>query len=284
MRYYLARIVTTALVVSCTGCSTVGNEVLLFGTDTKVALDISGDPTGQPTFTLGYKRREAVWLPLATGVGGKPTHLCVTRISIGKAGTPPVDTTASELWCAGIGQKPERGSHVCTPAQSGQGNAHEGANALLCEQAANVKKMLYVGGAKDAPEAYSVMASFGMKSSTQGADIVQYIATGQAARNLTEKGGAALVNPAAKSADAVLVAQQKKVSKENGEIDSVMAEITKPDGTLDTTKYTTLVNKANFTDKGVKDLLLKKSKPVEIQAFLRDNYDPAARPLIDALN
>lgn len=43
------------------------NNVLLFGTDTKFALDISSEATqgSYPEVTLGYKRREAVYLPLA---------------------------------------------------------------------------------------------------------------------------------------------------------------------------------------------------------------------------
>lgn len=43
------------------------NNVLLFGTDTKFALDISSEATqsSYPEVTLGYKRREAVYMPLA---------------------------------------------------------------------------------------------------------------------------------------------------------------------------------------------------------------------------
>lgn len=52
------------------GCSSLGdhNDVLLFGTDTKFALDVSADATsgGTPSVTLGYKRKEAVWMPLLT--------------------------------------------------------------------------------------------------------------------------------------------------------------------------------------------------------------------------
>ena len=42
------------------------NNVLLFGTDTKVALDVSSSATsgGAPQITLGYRRAEAVWMPL----------------------------------------------------------------------------------------------------------------------------------------------------------------------------------------------------------------------------
>jgi len=57
------------------------NNVLIFGTDTKFGLDISSEATqgNYPEVTLGYKRREAVYLPLSrneydcknTNSGGK---------------------------------------------------------------------------------------------------------------------------------------------------------------------------------------------------------------------
>ena len=40
------------------------SNTLVFGTNTKIALDVSADPTGKPNVTLGYKRQEAVWMPL----------------------------------------------------------------------------------------------------------------------------------------------------------------------------------------------------------------------------
>ena len=43
------------------------NDVLIFGTQTVIAADISSSATngGAPQITIGYKREEAVWLPLA---------------------------------------------------------------------------------------------------------------------------------------------------------------------------------------------------------------------------
>ena len=51
---------------SLSGCSTTPQHtnVLIFGTNTKVALDVSQDPTSGVGVTLGYKRQEAVWMPL----------------------------------------------------------------------------------------------------------------------------------------------------------------------------------------------------------------------------
>ena len=52
------------------GCDTADRQqVLLFASDTKVALDVSADPEGKPSFTLGYRRDELIWLPLASEKG-----------------------------------------------------------------------------------------------------------------------------------------------------------------------------------------------------------------------
>jgi hypothetical protein len=48
------------------GCQSTPEHTntLIFGTNTKFALDVSQDPTGVVGVTLGYKRQEAVWMPL----------------------------------------------------------------------------------------------------------------------------------------------------------------------------------------------------------------------------
>lgn len=50
------------------GCATPKHSnTLIFRrkhTNTKFALDVSVDSTGQPSITVGYKRQEAVWMPL----------------------------------------------------------------------------------------------------------------------------------------------------------------------------------------------------------------------------
>ncbi len=162
-----AAAIAAALILG--GCGTAGNEVMVFGTDTKVALDISGDPTGAPSFTLGYKRREAVWLPLSAGGGGIPTHLCLP-------GAPP-------LICASIADMPQKGSHVCHPVtENNNAQTPDGKAKLLCVGAGDVKRSLYIGtGGKEPKDAYSVMASFGLKSDVAGeTQIAQFFATGMA--------------------------------------------------------------------------------------------------------
>ena len=50
-----------------TACSALPhNDVLIFGTETTVAVDVGSSATngGTPEITIGYKREEAVWMPL----------------------------------------------------------------------------------------------------------------------------------------------------------------------------------------------------------------------------
>lgn len=56
-----------AIPVFVGGCANMPhNDVLIFGTNTKVAFDVSADPAnaGSPNFTLGYKRQEIALVPL----------------------------------------------------------------------------------------------------------------------------------------------------------------------------------------------------------------------------
>lgn len=47
------------------GCSTPQHtNTLIFGTSTRFAIDASQEPTGALGVTIGYKRHEAVWMPL----------------------------------------------------------------------------------------------------------------------------------------------------------------------------------------------------------------------------
>lgn len=47
-------------------------NTLIFSTGTKLALDVSADPTsGNPSISFGYKRLEAVWMPLLANQDGQ---------------------------------------------------------------------------------------------------------------------------------------------------------------------------------------------------------------------
>jgi hypothetical protein len=72
-RYAAVMLITLSLAVA--GCQTPRHSnTLIFGTHTKLALDVSAGTTGSPSVTLGYKREEAVWMPLLANQSrsGKP--------------------------------------------------------------------------------------------------------------------------------------------------------------------------------------------------------------------
>lgn len=62
----IQRIVLLGAAISLVACTSTPRHtnVLVFGTNTKVALDVSQDATSGVGVTLGYKRMEAVWMPL----------------------------------------------------------------------------------------------------------------------------------------------------------------------------------------------------------------------------
>jgi hypothetical protein len=223
--------------ITLSGCTSIGNEVLVFGTETKVAIDVSADPTGQPSFTVGYKRREAVWLPLSSGRWGLPTHLCVQGVQ-----------EQNKMMCEAVGEDQTRGSHVCVAMSNvNKSNAVTKDNlSLLCDSTANVRGHLYQGTSKGdtSDDAYSVMASFGLDTSaTGGAKIAQFIATGIAARKITEANGAALVN--SQAAVPAMVVQQV-IQAQESRLDKIVKAVVIT-GNVDKTKLEALTAKSKFT-------------------------------------
>ncbi|MEM6624630.1 MAG: hypothetical protein AAF674_20600 [Pseudomonadota bacterium] len=91
-----------------TGCANIPhNNVLLFGTDTKFALDISSAATqgGAPQITIGYRRAEAVWMPL---VANRQTcdaqGNCQTTTALSGEGTGGVEVMTGEDFETGDGK------------------------------------------------------------------------------------------------------------------------------------------------------------------------------------
>ncbi len=135
------------------GCAALKhNDVLIFGTDTKLALDISTSATsgGAPELTIGYKRQEAVWMPLV--VNGRGVSTKVTEMACkDKDGKPaPCSENLEELKYTGTAER---------DAQKGR-------------------------------DAYSVFASFGAnikgdaKNTSATVGLAQFFATGVAAQRL----------------------------------------------------------------------------------------------------
>lgn len=168
------------------------NDVLIFGTDTKLALDVSASVTsgGTPEVTIGYKRAEAVWMPLVvngTGVATAPLQpLCVKddKLAACEAGKP-----GQVLACVDSGGR-------TGPCATGDGQARQ-----ICQSSVgqticsfDLQSRKYVGSAETrdgkpvGTDAYSVFASFGanIKGDSAGGSVglAQFFATGIAAQRL----------------------------------------------------------------------------------------------------
>lgn len=65
--------ISILLIMLILGCSSTPQHtnVMIFGTNTKIALDVSQDATSGVGVTLGYKRQEAVWMPLLPNQGSQ---------------------------------------------------------------------------------------------------------------------------------------------------------------------------------------------------------------------
>lgn len=199
LRLNLLRLAATAVLsIGLAGCETPRHSnTLIFGTSTKFALDASQEPTGSLGLTLGYKRNEAVWMPLIANEAD-PNNKLVPA----KCGSSAADCLKFE-------------------GGSGKGGAAgEGAKdtySVLATFSGNV-------------------ATSAQNPQAKGA-VAQYFATGLAARLLAQVGGAALVNTeappasaanpaAAASAAAAAIAITRKA-------DSVVAKVSKTTGAID---------------------------------------------------
>jgi len=71
MRKCLPAVVAFVGVMVLFGCGGTPKHTntLIFGTNTKFAFDVGADPTGVTSVTVGYKRQEAVWMPLLANKG-----------------------------------------------------------------------------------------------------------------------------------------------------------------------------------------------------------------------
>ena len=155
------------------GCGHVSHgDMVIFATSTKVAFDVSAEPTnaGTPSVTLGYKRQEGVLMPLV--VNG--------RESVMVSGNKVCDAEGKN--CRIVPAENLGAYGRCLAAQSSQPEA--------C-LAALVKDVKYVGSDGTKTDTYSVFASFGGDfsggASGAKAGLAQFFATGIAAQNLANK-------------------------------------------------------------------------------------------------
>lgn len=151
----LEMIAGAGLVGSLCGCAMVDHSnTMLFGTNTSVGVQAGVDSNNIPSVNIGYRRQEAVFLPL------------LANLKNDKGDFVP---------CPGNTPVTEQLAQSCKfLAKNGQGQA-EDAYSVLASFGADIKAGTSNGGAD---------ASVGL---------AQYFATGTAAQLLALKGGAALV-------------------------------------------------------------------------------------------
>jgi hypothetical protein len=173
------------------------SNTLIFGTSTKVALDASQDPSGSMGVTIGYKRHEAVWMPLV----------------------------ANEAASAQSGQGARLIPSACGDDDCRKFVGSTGSGGAAGSGATDTYSVLAT---------FSGQMSAAAQNPQGKAAVAQYFATGIAARLLAQQGGAAVVNgtadpPSALSAQADIIVLSKrqriatigaKLSKTTGEINT----------------------------------------------------------------
>lgn len=235
------------------GCSTPKHSnTLIFGTNTKIALDVSQDPVNGVGVTLGYKRQEAVWMPLLAN-----------------------EDSSGKL----VPQK-------CTSEPCKRFVGTSGGGGAAGSDAEDTYSVLATFQGNAAGEAGTAATAPNAKA---GGSLAQYFATGFAARLLAGS-GSGVVNTAGNStpANSVLPAVHKanegKLKSRIDVINDIMKQISDGAGNLDKAKKDTLVNKATFSSEDTKQALLRETSGADFRDLLLLSYDGTAKPLDDALN
>lgn len=162
-----------ALPTLLAGCvqATRHSNVMLFGTNTSFGINVGTDTAQVPTIVVGYKRQEAVILPLVANVASTPAGSSnLNRLE-------PCNLTTQIAVTGG-----KYAVHPCS--------------------------LVAVNGS--AQDSYSVLASFGARFSASAdtaaeasGGLAQYFATGMAAQLLAQNGGASVVAVGASATAAV---------------------------------------------------------------------------------
>lgn len=198
---------SSVALAALTGCAMPRHQdAVFFGTDTKVAFDVGVQPENgnTPSLTLGYKRREFVYMPLAEygpapQLGVIEAVLAGDFIRDGKASDDPLAPSTSTYDQSGASIETKPGVDA---DGNPIGNRHK-----------------YVGEADDQKkDSYSVFATFGgnFNGGTEGggANIKQVFATGIAAQIASTRGEEFVSNAAAEASKQKAVADAKKAELE----------------------------------------------------------------------
>lgn len=194
------------------GCATPKHSnTLIFGTNTKFALDVSADPSGSPSITVGYKRQEAVWMPLLANQG---VVLANQQDVVG------IPAECKEENCLFIGT-------VCKDKECKDRDTYS---------------VLASFGAK-----FSGEATGGPKA-TGG--LAQYFATGLAARILAKEGGAKIVSvqPEDTVSEEIKEAAREAFIETYKNIDIIITYVQDSSGNVDETKLRELTRNTELGD------------------------------------
>lgn len=254
----LRRLVTLGFAAFLMGCTSTPQHtnVLIFGTNTKVALDVSQDPVSGVGVTLGYKRQEAVWMPLMPN----------------RAASAPASSTAS-------------GSAPLVPADC---------SPTLCPKFVGTDKDkqddTYSVLASFGTKLSGGVDAQGKDARVKG-EIAQYFATGLAARLLAQSGGAGLVNT---NADGGLSAKDRREADQlrstmNNELEELLIALADAGDArkINKTKLQAAFEKAPGKD--IPDARKKRLMAADSMASLREviteySHDMVAKPMYDTLN
>ncbi|REG59306.1 hypothetical protein B0G80_2041 [Paraburkholderia sp. BL6669N2] len=242
----------TIVVLATMACSSTPKHTntLIFGTNTIIALDVSQSPTGNVGVTLGYKRQEAVWMPLLANDGEVEGNQIPAKCDSDDCRSF-IGMTGGDGHVNGPGA---RDTYSVIATLSGETTGRAPVDKTGAEVSA-------------------------------GGSIAQYFATGMAARLLADKGGAALVNTnayPAVSADIQTEAEQL-VASQTQMITAVMRAVSKSDGTLDIAKRNALVEKSAISAPNIKLQLLKRNEAATFRDYLFLRFEGAAKPLYVAI-
>ena len=166
MRRQTIALAGAGLALALGGCA--HNDVLVFGTDTKVAIDVETAATqgGSPSITIGYKRKEAVWMPLL--VNAKDSKIVPCEKDSHGACTPG----SGGPWTA----EDAKYKSTDTTSQNGKTETRSDAYSVFASIGADIK-----GGATAETDANGKPKT----GATAGVGVAQFFATGIAAINLT---------------------------------------------------------------------------------------------------
>ncbi|WP_442774584.1 hypothetical protein [Sphaerotilus montanus] len=269
MKNVFRPVVIVAAVLLVAGCGTPNHtNTLIFGTNTKFALDVSQDPTGAAGITIGYKRQEAVWMPLLANRAGKDDKAVPADCSA---------SAATDNYCKFSGKAGE---------DSTNGAKAEDTYSVIATFGGHVAS----GANTDIPPAGDAAAAAPKAKGTVSANggLTQYFATGLAARILASQ-GSSIVNSAGSTRDKITAEEIKEielikqqVSTENKNINRVIVYITDSDGTLSKTKLSTLIENSPDLQDSVKKRLKDADSLDIVQGYLSRNYDQSAKLMVAA--